>query len=101
MRVREKVSVKLTGGIRRGGIAIEAEPITLRRSGADWEGSKTILLEPPVITAVTVVKGGPLAAYDFAVTINGVTQHLKGHVRGGVEPDEEHWPFAAFGLDEE
>lgn len=98
---RHEVAIKLTGGMRRGSIAIEAASIPLRKTGdGTFEGKKTLPLEAPVITATSVVKGALLAKYDFAITINDVTKHIKGHIRDGVKTDEENFPFSAFKLDE-
>jgi hypothetical protein len=95
----EDVEVEVTGGMRRAAVAVEAVVVPLRDKAGTLSGSKKIELEPPVVTMTATLKGGLLAKYDIAVTINGVTKHSKGTIRDGIEQVKENWPFSAFKLE--
>ena len=98
----QKVSVEVTGGIRRASISIDAVPIPLKPTSDGFRGSKTVTLEPPTITAVWAVKGGRNADFDFEVTINDKTQSILGALKNeGVKSDTEIWKFSDFGLEED
>jgi hypothetical protein len=96
----QKVTVEVTGGIRRASISIDAVPVPLRETDEGFSGSTTIALEPSTITAVWAVKGGRNASYDFGITINDTTQSIKGALDNeGIKSDEQTWTFHDFGLD--
>jgi hypothetical protein len=97
--VKEDVEVEVTGGLRRAAVAIEGTSIPLRPGDGGFGGSKKgVELESPVITMTATLKGGMLAKYDIAVTINGVTKHSKGTIREGLEHVRENWTFSEFKL---
>jgi hypothetical protein len=97
----QKIEVEVSGGIDRAAINIDAVPIPLRPTNEGFAGSKTVTLDPPTIKAVWTVKGGLNADFDFEVTINGVTQPIKGFLKKGetIKSDERDWTFEDFELD--
>ncbi len=98
---RRKINVKVTGGIRRASINIDAVPIPLRPTADGFSGSETVTLEPPAITAVWTVKGGRNADFDFEVTINDTIQSIKGILKNeGVKSGEKNWTFDDFELND-
>ena len=114
---KRKTEVEISGHYWNAAVAIEGDPIDLKKVGSgSLKGDKTVTLDEPYITMVAVIKGGPLAAYDIAVTINKKKQNVKGNMpantkkvstcEGGVKRDCEKgvcvirrdWKFTSFDL---
>ena len=95
----QKITIAVTGGIRRASISIDAVAIPLQQTSDGFRGSKTITLEPSAIVAVWAVKGGRNADFDFEVTINDATQSIKGALGNeGVKSSTKTWRWSDFDL---
>ena len=98
--VKREVKIKVTGGMRRAGILVEATSIGLKRHGSTWTGKKDVDIECP-IDVRPLVKGQKNRgiSYDFAVTINKKTKNVKGTIGSSdLKEDKATWKCSDFNI---